>query len=68
MPPYRTSFHLLPRQRRTLISYLFTFTAVGSFVTVTALHLGLNVRWDRLANAWRPESERLLDVAYLPVT
>ncbi|MET0403090.1 MAG: hypothetical protein ABW123_11835 [Cystobacter sp.] len=37
-------------------------------LAITALHAGLNVRWDRVTNEWLPESERKLNVAYIPVT
>ncbi|WP_198316685.1 hypothetical protein [Cystobacter fuscus] len=37
-------------------------------LTLTVLHVWLNVRWDGVVNDWRPESERKLDVAYIPVT
>jgi hypothetical protein len=37
-------------------------------LTLTVLHVSLNVRWDGVVNEWRPESERKLNVAYIPVT
>ena len=37
-------------------------------LALSVLHVSLNVRWDGVVNAWRPESERKLDVAYIPVT
>lgn len=37
-------------------------------LTVSVLHLAFNVRWDSVRNGLRPESERRLDVAYIPVT
>ena len=36
--------------------------------TVTALYLGLNVDWSAIVNDRLPESERKLNVAYIPVT
>ena len=35
---------------------------------VTGLHLWLNFDWESLLNDARPERERKLDVAYVPVT
>jgi hypothetical protein len=35
---------------------------------ITALHLTLNVDWNVLLNDRLPESERKLNVAYIPVT
>jgi NitT/TauT family transport system substrate-binding protein len=37
-------------------------------VTVTGLHLWLNFDWDSFLNDFRPEAERRLNVAYIPVT
>ncbi len=37
-------------------------------LTVSVLHLAFNVRWDSVRNGLLPESERRLDVAYIPVT
>jgi hypothetical protein len=35
---------------------------------ITAAHLSLNVNWDVLLNDRLPESQRKLNVAYIPVT
>lgn len=35
---------------------------------VTGLHLWLNFDWESFLNDWRPEAERKLNVAYIPVT
>ena len=35
---------------------------------ITALHLSLNVNWSVLLNDRLPESQRKLNVAYIPVT
>ena len=35
---------------------------------ITLLHLSLNFDWDAFLNEFRPESERKLNVAYIPVT
>lgn len=35
---------------------------------ITAAHLGTNVDWKVLLNERLPESERKLNVAYIPVT
>lgn len=35
---------------------------------ITALHLTLNFDWDSFLNEFRPEEERKLNVAYIPVT
>jgi hypothetical protein len=37
-------------------------------VGITGLHLWLNVDWRSLRNDYLPESERRLNVAYIPVT
>jgi hypothetical protein len=37
-------------------------------VTVTGLHLWLNFDWASFLNDFRPEAERRLNVAYIPVT
>jgi hypothetical protein len=37
-------------------------------VAITALHLSLNVNWSVLLNDRLPESQRKLNVAYIPVT
>jgi hypothetical protein len=54
--------------RRTMsprkLAALLTLWVLG----ITALHAGLNVRWDHVTNEWLPESERKLNVAYIPVT
>lgn len=36
--------------------------------TITGLHLWLNFDWESFLNDYRPESERKLNVAYIPVT
>ena len=51
---------------------MFTKKLVGSlfaWVTiVTGLHLWLNFDWESFFNDSRPERERKLNVAYIPVT
>ena len=45
--------------------------AVGVFLwasAVTAAHLTWNVEWKTVFNAYLPEAERKLNVAYIPVT
>ena len=43
--------------------------AVAAWVAIiTAAHLGTNVEWNVLLNDRLPESERKLNVAYIPVT
>ena len=43
--------------------------AVVAWLTVlSVLHLWLNVDWSSVRNEWRPENERKLNVAYIPVT
>lgn len=37
-------------------------------VLVTALHLWINLDWEAFLNDFRPEQERKLNVAYIPVT
>ncbi|WP_199724557.1 MULTISPECIES: hypothetical protein [unclassified Corallococcus] len=37
-------------------------------LTITVLHLTINTRWDSVVNELRPEQERKLNVAYIPVT
>ena len=37
-------------------------------VIVSAAHIGLNVDWQSAVNDFRPEAERKLNVAYIPVT
>ena len=37
-------------------------------VLITTAHLATNVEWDVLLNERLPESERKLNVAYIPVT
>ncbi|GHG66473.1 hypothetical protein [Comamonas sp. JC664] len=37
-------------------------------LAITVLHVSLNVRWDGVINDFRPEQERKLNVAYIPVT
>jgi hypothetical protein len=38
------------------------------FVAITALHLRLNFDWESFLNDSRPEGQRKLNVAYIPVT
>lgn len=40
----------------------------GWLALITAAHLAMNVDWDVLLNDRLPESERKLNVAYIPVT
>lgn len=40
----------------------------GWAVIITGLHLWLNFDWDSFLNDFRPEAERRLNVAYIPVT
>jgi len=42
--------------------------AVVWLATVTGAHLALNFNWQVLLNDQLPESERKLNVAYIPVT
>lgn len=42
--------------------------ALGAMVSVTALHLWLNVQWDVLMNGLLPRDERKVTVGYIPVT
>lgn len=37
-------------------------------VAITGLHLALNFDWASYTNDFRPEAERKLHVAYIPVT
>jgi len=37
-------------------------------VAITGLHLWLNFDWESYLNESRPEAERKLNVAYVPVT
>ena len=37
-------------------------------LAVTGLHLWLNFDWESFLNDYRPEAERKLNVAYIPVT
>ncbi|WP_095980211.1 hypothetical protein [Melittangium boletus] len=48
---------------RPLVGGVLLWTLV-----LSVLHASLNVRWDGVVNELRPESERKLDVAYIPVT
>ena len=41
---------------------------VGWTVTVSVLHLSLNIDWASVRNEYLPRSERKLNVAYIPVT
>lgn len=41
---------------------------VSWLVAVTGLHLWLNFDWASFLNDFRPEAERKLNVAYIPVT
>jgi len=44
------------------------FWVAAWLVMITALHLSLNVNWSVLLNDRLPESQRKLNVAYIPVT
>ena len=44
------------------------FGAVAWLVVITAAHMAINVEWKVLLNDRLPESERKLNVAYIPVT
>ncbi|MBZ4418404.1 hypothetical protein [Myxococcus sp. RHSTA-1-4] len=37
-------------------------------LAISVLHVSLNTRWDSFVNELRPEQERKLNVAYIPVT
>lgn len=37
-------------------------------VVISGLHVWLNMDWSSVRNEWRPEAERKLNVAYIPVT
>lgn len=52
---------MTPTRKITLS--IFVWVAV-----ITAAHLATNVEWTVLLNARLPESERKLNVAYIPVT
>jgi hypothetical protein len=41
---------------------------IGWVAAITAAHLTLNVNWQVLLNDRLPESQRKLNVAYIPVT
>lgn len=43
-------------------------TLTAWLVAITGLHLWLNFDWESFVNDSRPESERKLNVAYIPVT
>jgi hypothetical protein len=45
-----------------------TFALAAWVVLITAAHMALNVDWTILLNDRLPESERKLNVAYIPVT
>jgi len=44
------------------------FLLVSWLVAITGLHLWLNFDWESYLNDSRPEAERKLNVAYVPVT
>ena len=43
-------------------------TVAAWLVIITSAHFALNVNWSVLMNDRLPESERKLNVAYIPVT
>jgi NitT/TauT family transport system substrate-binding protein len=43
-------------------------TTLAWIATITGLHLWLNFDWESYLNESRPERERKLGVAYIPVT
>lgn len=43
-------------------------TVAAWIAVITAAHLSMNVDWNVLLNDRLPESERRLNVAYIPVT
>jgi hypothetical protein len=45
-----------------------TLAVLAWIAIITAAHLGTNVDWKVLLNDRLPESERKLNVAYIPVT
>ncbi|HET8799099.1 MAG TPA: hypothetical protein VFO89_15510 [Thermoanaerobaculia bacterium] len=45
-----------------------TLTVIAWLAIITAAHLATNVDWKVLVNERLPESERKLNVAYIPVT
>lgn len=45
-----------------------TFAVAAWVVLITAAHMAANVDWTILLNDRLPESERKLNVAYIPVT
>jgi len=45
-----------------------TLAVLAWVAIITAVHLGTNVDWNVLLNDRLPESERKLNVAYIPVT
>jgi hypothetical protein len=45
-----------------------TLAVIAWVVLITTAHLGTNVDWKVLLNDRLPESERKLNVAYIPVT
>lgn len=45
-----------------------TLALIAWLVLITAAHLSTNVDWKVLLNDRLPESERKLNVAYIPVT
>lgn len=44
------------------------FSLAAWMVAVTGLHLWLNFDWESFLDDYRPEAERKLHVAYIPVT
>lgn len=43
-------------------------TVMAWIAVITAAHMAMNVEWSVLLNERLPESERKLNVAYIPVT
>jgi hypothetical protein len=46
----------------------YIYGAAAWVLGITALHLALNVNWQVLINDRLPESQRKLNVGYVPVT
>ncbi|HET7433179.1 MAG TPA: hypothetical protein VFN10_00555 [Thermoanaerobaculia bacterium] len=45
-----------------------TIAIAAWIVVITAAHLSMNVDWNVLLNDRLPESQRKLNIAYIPVT
>ena len=41
---------------------------VAWVVTISGLHMWLNVDWPSVMNGYLPKSERKINIAYIPVT